>query len=328
MSRLAPWQIELSQAVTSLDELYRLLDLSPSTGTESDFPQDYPVCVPRNFIKRMAHGDPGDPLLLQVLPRKEELRTVDGFSDDPVGEFDSLATNRRILKKYPGRALLLTTEGCGIHCRFCFRRHLPKNACRNSFGGNDFDAALESVRNDVTIEEIILSGGDPLLLDDAGLANRVLHYIEEIPHVKRIRIHSRLPVVLPSRMTQELNETLSLSKPVYLVLHVNHPNEIGDDFRECRKRLTSPAILSQTVLLKGVNDNVETLTRLFTTLIDQRIIPYYLHQLDRVQGAAHFEVPEETGLRLMGELRNRLPGYAVPKYVREIAGASGKLVIG
>ncbi len=323
---LSPWQLELSQSVTQLDELYQLLDL-PAIGDDS-VAADYPLFVPRSFVQRMAKGDPLDPLLLQVLPRREELQSAVGFSCDPVGESASLSANGGVLKKYPGRVLLLTTPSCGIHCRFCFRRHLSKRDAPNGCGHGDFDKIGEAIARDTSIEEVILSGGDPLFLDDempneAGL-DHLLGVLEKIPHVKRIRIHSRLPVVLPSRITGELHKVLTWEKPVYLVLHVNHPNEIGHEFCARRKWLSGPVLLSQTVLLRGVNDDVETLARLFTALVDQGVVPYYLHQLDRVQGAAHFEVPEETGLRLMAELRNRLPGYAVPKYVREVAGAAGK----
>lgn len=312
------WQDELSQSVTDAAELCRLLDLDLAATAAL-----YPLQVPRRFVDRMRKGDPADPLLLQVLPRKEETIDVEGFTEDPLGE---ACSSSPCLSKYPGRALVLTTESCGVHCRFCFRRHLPKSRYVKSFDDRNAISDFKPIAADPTITEVILSGGDPLTLDDEELG-RTLHYIVKIPHVKRIRIHSRLPVVLPSRITKELNETLSLPKPVFLVLHVNHPNELGSDFFDRRRFLTEPVVLSQTVLLKGVNDNVETLAELFETLIDHRIMPYYLHQLDRVRGAAHFEVPEEIGRQLVSELRNRLPGYAVPKYVREVVGEPGKRVI-
>ena len=318
------WQRELSQSITDPVELCRLLDLLPDfPKTMADDSPDFPLSVPRGFVDQMEKGNPIDPLLLQVLPCKEEAIDTEGFTVDPVGEYDCVAFNDRILKKYPGRALVLASECCGVQCRFCFRRHLPKSGYIKPFESMDF----EPIRNDTTISEVILSGGDPLMLDDTELG-KLLYYIEKIPHVKRIRIHSRLPVVLPSRFTPNLAETLKLGKPIYLVLHVNHPNELGEEFFFRRQLFPETVFMSQTVLLKGVNDDIDTLARLFETLVDYRIMPYYLHQLDRVRGAAHFEVPEEIGCRLMTELRNRLPGYAVPRYVREVAGEAGKTVIG
>ncbi len=330
-ARQCGWQRELSQSVTRLAELCRLLQL-PDPPAETTV--DFPLLVPRRFVERMARRDPNDPLLLQVLPRPEETQPAPGFSCDPLGEFGSLdggMQKNRVLKKYPGRALVLVTQRCGIHCRFCFRRHLPKHGSHHNLGhstldGENLDEILTPLRNDDTVEEVILSGGDPLLLDDEKL-DRLLHCIEKIPHVKRIRVHSRLPVVLPSRITDELAGVLSRTKPVYLVLHVNHPNEIGEEFRARRPLLRDPVLLSQTVLLKGINDNADTLAPLFTALIDLKIVPYYLHQLDKVQGAAHFEVSEERGLQLIAELRHRLPGYAVPTYVREWPGEPGKQAI-
>ncbi len=313
------WQTALSEAVTSLSELRRLLELPDSNGVESD----YPLFVPRGFVHRMTKGNPKDPLLLQVLPQPEEMQIAEGFSHDPVGEFASLTADCRVLKKYPGRALILTTQHCGVHCRFCFRRHLPKTSLSSI---ENTAALVEPIQQDASVEEVILSGGDPLVLDDDKLDD-LLHCIEKIHHVKRIRIHSRLPVIVPSRITQRLAVVLTRRKPIFLVLHVNHSKEISEEFQENRKRLAWPILLSQTVLLKDVNDNVETLAQLFTALIDQRIVPYYLHQLDRVQGAAHYEVPEEKGRRLTAELRNRLPGYAMPSYVCEEAGMQSKQVV-
>jgi EF-P beta-lysylation protein EpmB len=292
-----------------------------SVGIESD----YPLFVPRSFVDLMEKGNPNDPLLLQILPRQEEQLEFAGFSRDPLGEFSEGVSNsvsNPILKKYAGRLLLLTSGCCGIHCRFCFRRFFPK-----SNNNNKFEKILEPIRNETTIEEIILSGGDPLMLDDAEL-ERLFCQITEIAHIKRIRIHSRLPVVLPSRITPELIKIFSLSLPVYLVLHINHPNELSHDFLTRRKLLTTPVVMSQTVLLKGVNDNADVLTQLFGQLANHQILPYYLHQLDRIQGAAHFEVSPELGIKLMEQLRQNLPGYAVPKYVREIPGTEYKMSVG
>jgi EF-P beta-lysylation protein EpmB len=308
------WQSELQQAVTDLPELCRLLDL-PESKNETD----YPLLVPRSFVDRMEKGNPNDPLLLQVLPCREENVLVSGFSSDPLGEIAEAETSQ-ILNKYAGRSLILASEHCGIHCRFCFRRHFPK------LHRTDSDTMLESIRNDSSIEEVILSGGDPLMLGDSEL-DELLQKIEGIAHVRRIRIHTRLPIVLPSRLTTELAQILIRTKPVYLVLHVNHPNELNRDFSAHRELLTTPVLMSQTVLLRGINDDAAILEQLLTRLIDIRIIPYYLHQLDRVQGAAHFEVSPEAGCKLVSQIRRRLPGYAVPSYVREVNGKESKKLV-
>lgn len=310
------WQDEWADAVTDLTELRRILKLPESVGTESDC--GLPLRVPRGFVDRMEPGNPNDPLLLQILPTREEAKKVDGFSDNPLEEFP---TNGTLLRKYPGRALLLTTDRCGIHCRFCFRRHCVKSGTTKGF-----EKELEMIRRDPTIEEIILSGGDPLMLDDMEL-DRLLHYIVKIPTVKRIRLHSRLPILLPARMTTRLIEIFSFFSPFYLVLHVNHPNELTDDFFSRLQSFSHVPVLSQTVLMKGINDDIDVLCRLFERLIDHRVIPYYLHQLDRVRGAAHFQVDPAVGKRLAAELRDRLPGYAVPRYVREIVGARSKVEV-
>jgi EF-P beta-lysylation protein EpmB len=321
------WKDELSQAVTEVSELCRILELPIDWGDPLVL-REYPLFVPHSFVDKMAKGQSNDPLLLQVLPCREELAIISGFSRDPLHELSNNFSDSSccVLKKYAGRVLLLVSHSCGIHCRFCFRRFFPRFNCFDENYFNNIEMLLKPLYSDNTIEEVILSGGDPLLLDDLEL-ERLLYYIVKISHVKRIRIHSRLPVVLPNRLTPELVKTLSFSCPIYLVLHINHPNELCDEFWERREMLKVPVVLSQTVLLKGVNDNSEVLYQLFDRLIDHRIIPYYLHQLDRVQGAAHFEVPLEEGCRLMEQLRKRLPGYAVPKYVQEIPGMLSKTEI-
>ena len=308
------WQRELQQSISDMDELCRILAI-PTSSVQTD----YPLFVPRPFVKRMERGNPNDPLLLQVLPKSEEHQTAAGFSQDPLGEIAD-AHGGMVLNKYAGRTLLLVSQACGIHCRFCFRRHFPK-----ALSCLDVEACLLPIRNDVA-EEVILSGGDPLMLDDETLYP-LLKSIVQIKHVRRIRIHSRLPIVLPNRLTPKLAEILTLPIPLYLVLHVNHPNELSKDFLERRELLMKPVVMAQTVLLRRINDDAETLYRLFRRLIDARIVPYYLHQLDKVEGAAHFEVSPETGVHIFTELRNRLPGYAIPTYVREIGGKMCKEII-
>ena len=302
------------QAITEVDELCRILAIPQRSSVRTD----YPLLVPRPFVDLMERGNPNDPLLLQVLPRPDEEQTVSGFSKDPLDEIAD-ADGGTALNKYAGRTLLLASQECGIHCRFCFRRHFPKT-------NYDLETLLTPVQHNTSTEEVILSGGDPLMLDDAPL-DRLLQAILRIKHIQRIRIHSRLPIVLPNRLTPKLAKILTLPIPVYLVLHINHPNELSREFLERRELLSKPVLLAQTVLLRQINNDAETLYRLFNRLIDARILPYYLHQLDRVAGAAHFEVLPEKGLTLLSNLRNRLPGYAVPVYVREVGGKTCKEVI-
>ena len=309
------WQNEYRQSITDVTELCRLLAI-PCRSVHTD----YPLLVPRPFADLMERGNPNDPLLLQVLPQVEENQVATGFSKDPL---DELAGAQRCaaLNKYAGRTLLLASSECGIHCRFCFRRHLPKVPVNP-----DVETLLATIRHNTAIDEVILSGGDPLMLDDNALDN-LLQSILRIEHVRRIRIHSRLPVVLPNRLTPQLTEILTLPIPVYLVLHINHPNELSNGFLERRDLLIKPVVMAQTVLLRRINNNVETLSRLFRRLADARILPYYLHQLDQVEGAAHFEVSLQEGSQIVAELRDQLPGYAVPVYVREVTGKNCKEII-
>ena len=306
---------DFRQSITDVDELCRILAI-PLCSVHTD----YPLLVPRPFVNLMERGNPNDPLLLQVLPQVNEHHAVAGFSKDPLGEIADVQ-QCSTLNKYAGRTLLLASSACGIHCRFCFRRHFPKTT-----GDIDTETLLAPIQHDTTIEEIILSGGDPLILDDEALDD-LLQSILRIKHVRRIRIHSRLPIIMPDRLTTRLAEILTLPIPVYLVLHVNHSNELSDEFLERRELLMQPVVMAQTVLLRRINDDVETLYRLFRQLIDARILPYYLHQLDRVEGAAHFETAPEEGLRILAELRKRLPGYAIPAYVREVSGKACKEII-
>ncbi|MDR2761060.1 MAG: EF-P beta-lysylation protein EpmB [Planctomycetaceae bacterium] len=342
-----------NEFITEIDELIRILGLSSSMSSDFIYESDYSLLVPRDFVKLMEKGNPDDPLLMQVLPRLEENNDVVGFTSNPLDE--KINTDLPILKKYCGRALLMLTRRCGIHCRFCFRRHLlsdnarldclsqrdlllPKMTSSSLNESNlqfcdsveEFDLAMESVFKsimfDESIREVIFSGGDPFTQSD-GQIKRALDYIVKIPHVKRIRIHSRMPVIIPKRITERLNDILSCLKPIYLVLHVNHPNELSDELLTRLKLLTSPVLLSQTVLLRGINDSVEVLVKLFEMLADHRVIPYYLHQLDRVSGASHFEVDISKGQRIISRLRELLSGYAIPRYVQEIAGENCKKLL-
>ncbi len=329
-SELAPtgetWQAALANAVTDLDELCRLLDLPPQLAQAPSHSGGFPLLVPRAFLARIRRGDPSDPLLTQILPQKIEEIEHPGFTRDPLREV-CLSGPPGGLQKYQGRLLMVTAGQCGVHCRFCFRRHFPytKGPPRRA----RWEGVLQTVARDSSIHEVILSGGDPLTLGDRELA-WLVDRIAAIDHVKRLRIHTRMPIVIPQRVTEELLRLLRSTRLVpFVAVHVNHPAEIDTAVAQALGALVDRGIpvLSQSVLLRGVNDSPEVLCTLFERLIGLRVLPYYLHQLDPVAGAAHFEVPVERGRELMAEVRRRLPGYAVPRYVQERPGAPYKEIL-
>lgn len=300
------------------------LGLSPrELNITEEATRSFPLLVPRSYLARMTPGDPHDPLLRQVLPAADEQSVVPGFVTDAVDD-EAARKAPGLLQKYHGRVLLIAAGSCAIHCRYCFRRHYPYGEEPKRL--DDWAPALQAIEQDATIHEVILSGGDPLMLSDERLA-RLVEQLDSIPHLTRLRIHSRLPIVLPDRVNSELLDTLRSSRlqPV-MVVHANHPHEIAGDCEESLRRLVRSGIptLNQAVLLRGVNDTVEALAGLCERLVDVGVIPYYLHLLDRVAGTAHFEVSEARGQTLITELRGRLPGYAVPQLVREIAGEPSK----
>lgn len=320
------WQAAMKRAVRDPGDLLRRVGLS-SCDVDTDDRPSFRTFVPLEYISRIRPGDPDDPLLRQVLPLDLENRRVEGFGSDPVGELNCTAANG-LIHKYAGRVLLVTTSACGIHCRYCFRREFPyaEKASRRS----EDDSAIRYIQQHQDVEEVLLSGGDPLTLADADLF-RLLDRLDQIDHVKRIRFHSRMPVVIPQRVNGNLVDKLaSLRSTVWMVIHCNHPSEIDDNVIEAIRRMVDRGIpvLNQAVLLKGVNDDVQTLRRLCLRLIDHRVQPYYLHQLDRVRGAAHFEVDVSVGRQLVERLSETLPGYAVPQYVAEYAGRQGKTRLG
>lgn len=298
------------------------LDLAVLAGSSGANLQ-FPLRVPRSFVAKMRKGDPRDPLLLQVLPIAQELQATDGFGLDPVGDLDSRA-GRGVLHKYHGRALLITTGACAVHCRYCFRRHFPyadESALGDGWGG-----ALERVRADSSIEEVILSGGDPLSLSDRRL-EQLTNALQQLPHIRRLRIHTRYPVVLPERIDSGCLtwlDGIALQKVV--VIHANHARELDQATRSAciALKAAGATLMNQSVLLAGVNDDVATLGELSESLFECGVLPYYLHLLDRVAGAAHFEVSESRAVELHTELVARLPGYLVPKLVRETPGAPSK----
>jgi EF-P beta-lysylation protein EpmB len=316
------WRRELAAAVTRPAELLALLGLPEEPAAEFGA-RLFAQRVPRGFIARMRPGDRHDPLLLQVLPDALETREVPGYGPDPLDEATAMAAPG-LLHKYRGRVLLTLTGACGIHCRYCFRRHYPY-AEANPAGGH-WAETRAYIAGDTDIHEVILSGGDPLSLSDARLAGLIVD-LAAIPQLKRLRIHSRLPVVLPERITAELLEALSGGRlDTVLVVHANHANEIDTDVRAALRRVGAAGIpvLNQSVLLRGVNDDADRLCALSEALSAAGVLPYYLHQLDAVQGAAHFAVDDAKALALLAELRSRLPGYLVPRLVREQAGEPAK----
>jgi EF-P beta-lysylation protein EpmB len=283
----------------------------------------FPLRVPRGFVARMRRGDPHDPLLLQVLPRRHELATPPGFVADPVG--DGAATARPgLLHKYQGRALLIATGACPVHCRYCFRRHFPYGEAR--LGADDWQGILAYLLRNPHIEELILSGGDPLSLSN-GRLQALSAQLAKVPQLKRLRIHTRMPVVLPERVDAGLLAWLDeLPWPTVVVIHCNHGNEVDATVAQALHALrrTGASLLNQSVLLRGINDRTDSLAHLSETLFQAGTLPYYLHLLDPVQGAAHFDVPEEQGRQLVEQLRRQLPGYLVPRLVRERQGAPYK----
>jgi L-lysine 2,3-aminomutase len=323
-----PWRRALADAVTDPAELLDLLGLDPALlPAARRAAARFGLRVPRSFIARMRRGDAADPLLLQVLPLAAELVDAPGFGKDPVGDLAALRTPG-VLAKYRGRALLMTTGACAVNCRYCFRREFPYES--GALTPGRLSAAVAELARTPGLEEVILSGGDPLALPTTRLA-RITEALVELPGLRRLRIHTRTPVVLPSRVDAPLIDWLrGLRWRVVIVLHINHPLEIDEEVRAALATLAGAGavLLNQAVLLRGINDDEATLAELSEALFSAGVLPYYLHLLDRVAGAAHFDTPAERASTLMAALRARLPGYLVPQLVREVAGASSKTPVG
>jgi len=310
--------------VRDIAELESLLELPPAT-LDALATNDFPLLVPRGFVARIAKRDPRDPLLLQVLPRSLEAEAVEGFTADPVREHG--LADGGVIEKYPGRALLIASGACPIHCRYCFRRAFPYAEQLAARGG--WDAAVEAVRARPDLREAILSGGDPLSLTNRRLGELVAKI--ETTSVRTLRIHTRFPIVVPERVDAGLLDLLGSTRlATVIVVHCNHANElddaVGGALRALRGRVG--ALLNQSVLLRGVNDSLEALTALSERLFACGVLPYYLHLLDAVAGAAHFDVDASVGRDLVAQLRARLPGYLVPRLVRETPGQLSKTLIG
>jgi L-lysine 2,3-aminomutase len=326
------WQQELARALRDPVELLALLDLTPGQIAPGETAETlraaaaaFPLRVPLAYVARMRRGDPADPLLRQVLPMGVETLPVPGFVEDPLQESAARAVPG-LLHKYQGRALLVTTGACAVHCRYCFRRHYDYGADQDADALHRWSTALSHVAGDPSIAEVILSGGDPLSLGNARLAQLLLQ-IREIPHVRRVRIHTRTPVVLPSRVDAGLLNALHpLRDQLAIVIHANHPAELDADTTGALRRLGSEctALLNQSVLLAGVNDDAGVLGLLCERLFQAGVLPYYLHQLDPVAGAAHHAVNDARAREIHTRLAGMVPGYLLPRLVREIAGANGK----
>ncbi|VAW94756.1 Lysine 2,3-aminomutase [hydrothermal vent metagenome] len=321
------WKKALATAIRQPSELLRAVGLRTQQLPEPiDDSAAFPLRVPRVYVERMRHGDPADPLLRQVLALHRERETSTGYSLDPVG--DGPAIRRPgLLQKYHGRALIITTGACPIHCRYCFRRHFPYNEAHAST--NDWRDTLAHIAADTNINEVILSGGDPLSLDTPRLRT-LSEGLRDIPHIRRLRIHTRMPVVLPQRIDNEFLVWLTeLPWPTVVVIHANHANEIDDAVRRRLHQIqaANATLLNQAVLLQGVNDSLLALADLSENLFEAGVLPYYLHLLDHVQGSAHFAVNETRAHELMEQLRRQLPGYLVPRLVREQAGAPYKQLL-
>lgn len=328
MQSILTWQQALSNAISDPQELLEILDLDLGLlPLAKQAVKLFPLKVPRDFIHKIKKGDLADPLLRQILPLDQELLDVAGYVADPLQEKNSNPLPG-LLHKYQGRVLLTVTGACGINCRFCFRREFPYE--NNNPGSTGWEAVLAYIAADSSIEEVIFSGGDPLVANDHQLA-KLSQKLAAISHVKTLRIHTRMPIVLPQRITEEFIAWFTgiRLKPV-LVLHCNHPQELDSELGAALQKLQTAGVmlLNQAVLLKEINDDANTLIRLNKKLFAMGVLPYYLHLLDPVRGTAHFAVSEIKALEIMEQLTGQLPGYLVPKLVREKAGALAKVGVG
>lgn len=323
----ASWQNELANAFRKPEDLIDYLGLEiEDLDAYSKAHQLFPTLVTQHFAEQINKADINDPLLRQVLPLPDELVITEGYSQDPVGDMAASVTPG-LIHKYHSRALVIATGACAIHCRYCFRRSFPYS--ENSTQRSSLHEAIDYLKANDNINEVILSGGDPLTLSDKRLGE----FIDEaaaISHIKKLRIHSRLPVVLPSRITDNLLSLLQkTSLKVIMVIHANHANEFSNDVAQALDGLQQAGVtlLNQTVLLNGVNDDVNSLVDLSNTLFKNQVLPYYLHVLDKVSGAAHFNTPLNKTFALYTEIQKQLPGYLVPKLVKEEQGKPNKTLL-
>ncbi len=331
MTLTISWQQILRTNIHNLEDLLRFLDIPSDVAEKNLLPSPrFPINIPQRIAQKMQPGTIYDPIFRQFVPITQELESMDGFDKEPVQDC-SFKKSPRLLQKYESRALIVTTGACAMNCRFCFRQNYPYHESIHNVGDTDvpFSKELEYARKTLNLDEIILSGGDPLSLSNRSL-QALFQEIDTIPHIQRIRIHTRFPIGIPERIDDDLCDIFSSSRcQVVFVLHINHIRELDSDIIYHLKKIQRLGIpiLSQTVLLQGVNDSVESLVLLMKGLGNIGVIPYYLHQLDKVQGAHHFEVPIEDGKTLIEEMRKVLSGYLVPLYVQEIPGMPGKTAL-
>lgn len=321
------WQRQLSQVVSSVDELWQLLDLPadalPGAGLAA---RQFPLRIPRGFVAKMRKGDLNDPLLRQVIPLGDELLSPPGFVTDPLAERDS-NPHQGLLHKYESRVLVIAGSACAVHCRYCFRRHFPYQD--NQLSQPQFDALLQYLRDHPEVNEVILSGGDPLVASNARL-QRWVEALEALPQLKRLRLHTRTPVVIPERVDAGLLHLLRQTRlRTVMVVHTNHANEIDTTFTRAMAHLKDIGVtlLNQAVLLKGVNDRADDQVALSETLFDAGVLPYYLHLLDRVAGAHAYLIDDAEAFALYREMAARLPGFLLPRLTREVPGAPAKQVL-
>ena len=321
------WQQSLSKSISSMDELCRYLQVSPSDLPFSEQANSqFQIRVPLHYASLIEKGNPNDPLLLQILPSIQEVISKDGFHADPVGDLTHHPAPG-IIHKYHGRALAITTGACAIHCRYCFRRHFPYS--ESAVRRHKWHETIEYLNQHPEVDELILSGGDPLTLSDNSLFE-MLKEAENIKHLHRVRIHTRVPTTFPERVTEDLITSLTNNRfQIIMVVHVNHPRELSDLVIAVLEQFKRSGILllNQSVLLSRINDSEEVLIALSHKLFESGVLPYYLHMLDRVQGAAHFEVSQKQAINLHKTLLQRLPGYLVPRLVQEKAGEPSKLPV-
>ncbi|MEC7839902.1 MAG: KamA family radical SAM protein [Chlamydiota bacterium] len=321
LSLLPPdWRQIQRKNFSRWEPLADFLELSPEQREKVLKKSKFPLNLPLRLAKKIEKGSLDDPILKQFLPLTDEEIVTEGFVFDPVGD-EKCRPASKLLHKYHGRVLLVCTSSCAMHCRYCFRRHFD-------YSVNDptFDKEIDLIANDSSIHEVILSGGDPLSLSNNKLKS-LIERLSEISHLTKLRFHSRFPIGIPERIDEEFLEIIENTRlKVWFVIHCNHPSELDDEILERLNLLQrrGVVVMNQAVLLKGVNDHVDTMAALCLGLVDAGILPYYVHQLDRVQGGAHFEVEEAEGLKIVEKLRSLLPGYAVPRYVREISGRESK----
>ncbi|MFT2111741.1 EF-P beta-lysylation protein EpmB [Marinomonas sp. 2405UD68-3] len=318
------WQQELSNAITSIPELLDYLHLPQYLSSASeDATHPFKLLAPKPYLDRIEKNNPNDPLLLQILPVHSENLTIEGYGKDPLEEAEH-TPQKAIVHKYKNRLLIITTGTCAVNCRYCFRRHFPYGD--NQLAQDEWQSVLEYIEQHPSINEVILSGGDPLIMKDSQLSKRI-QSLESLPQVTRVRIHSRLPVVIPQRVTPDMLQWIEQTPlDVVMVLHINHANEIATDVALAVQRLKNAGalVLNQGVILKGINDTLESQVNLSEALFKHGILPYYMFLFDPVEGAAHFDFPLEQAQKLMGEVAAELPGYLVPRLAKEIPGKTAK----